>query len=134
MSVTTGWGKRASVGAAAAVLLAVMLTGTAWGADAVRVEGEDFNLYDSNNLGGYPISTEYCGSASQYFAADGIDLPGEWIMLRVMVEETGCYDVTVAYQCYYLNAVGLRLRVMDYPEPGQSLVSDFTLTEGYGFG
>ncbi len=134
MSVTTGWGKRASTGAAVAVLFAVMLTPAAWGADGVRVEGEDYNLYGSNDLGGYPISTEYCGSASQYFAADGIDRPGEWIMLQVMVEEAGCYDVTVAYQSYYQNAVGLRLRVPDYPEQGESLVSDFTLTEGYGFG
>lgn len=134
MSVTTGWGKTARAVAAAAMLVAVVLTTSAWGADGVRVEGEDYNLYGSHNIGGYPISTEYCGSASQYFAADGIDLPGEWIMLEVMVEETGCYDVTVAYQSYFQNAVGLRLRVVDYPEPGQSVVSDFTLTEGYGFG
>jgi hypothetical protein len=134
MSVTTGWGKTARAVAAAVMLVAVALTTSAWGADGVRVEGEDYNLYGSHNIGGYPISTEYCGSASQYFAADGIDLPGEWIMLEVMVEETGCYDVTVAYQSYFQNAVGLRLRVVDYPEPGQSVVSDFTLTEGYGFG
>ena len=132
MSVTSGWGERP--GAAIAVFAVFVIAATAWGADGVRVEGEDYNTYGSHNLDGYPISTEYCGSASQYFAADGIDLPGEWIMLQVMVETAGCYDVTVAYQSYYQNAVGLRLRVPDYPEQGQSLVSDFTLTEGYGFG
>jgi len=103
-------------------------------ADGVLVEGEGFTAYGSYNLGGYDILPEYCAGASGTLAADGLDEPGEWIKLAVTLPLEGCYDAVLAYQAEYGDTVNLVVRMLDTPSPGETLLSDFLLDQGYGFG
>ena len=103
-------------------------------AEGVLVEGEQFTDYGSYNIGGYDIRPEYCAGASGYYAADGLDLPGEWIRLRVVLPLEGCYDVVLAYQAEYGDVVKLAVKMLDTPSPGETLLSGFLLDQGFGFG
>ena len=54
-------------------------------ADApVYAEGEDYLNYEWHNIGGTDIRVESCSGASQGLAAGGLDVPGEWIMLKAV--------------------------------------------------
>jgi hypothetical protein len=99
----------------------------------VYVEGEDFVSYGSHNLGGDDIHVEWCSGASQGYAAGGLDVPGEWIMLKVDFLRSGCYEPHVFYQAGYGDTVSFNVRVLDESAPGGSVVSAFTAT-GWGFG
>jgi hypothetical protein len=119
-----------------ALVMAVVLL--AWGpataAEDLRVEAEEFEAYGANDLGGLPIAIEFCASASGYFTVDWIDVPGEWIKLGVTFVHEADYRSVLAYQAPYGEPVLVRTTILDYPEPGQSLSSEYLLDDGYGFG
>jgi hypothetical protein len=130
-------GKRCATTWVALLLpLSFFLTPTAFSsaADGVLVEGEDFTAYGAYNIGGYDIQPEYCAGASGTLAADGLDEPGEWIKLAVTLPLEGCYDAVLAYQAEYGDTVHLVVKMLDTPSPGETLLSDFPLDQGYGFG
>ena len=106
----------------------------AWGAGDLIVEGEDFEFYGSHDLGGIPIAAVFCPGASGYYAADGLDVPGEWILLSVNVPSEGCYSSILAYQAGYGDDVNLRVRMIDAPSPDDEILVDYWLMEGWGFG
>ena len=117
------------------VVLALLLAaGAVNGADQIVVEGEDYESYGHNDLGGVAIGAEWCSGASGFLAAGGLDVPGEWIRLKVTFTIDGCYDSGVAYQSAYGDTVELRVRLMDAPDPGGQLLDDYMLTDGWGFG
>lgn len=128
-------GGRASI-VGSAVVAALLLVGTYPGraANDLRVEAEEFEAYGANDLGGMPIGTEFCASASGYFTVDWIDVPGEWIKLAVTFVHEADYRSVLAYQAPYGELVVVRMRILDYPEPGQSLTTEYQLNDGYGFG
>ncbi|MBM3308170.1 MAG: hypothetical protein FJY74_07585 [Candidatus Eisenbacteria bacterium] len=99
----------------------------------VYVEGEDFVSYAWHNLGGADIRIEWCSGASQGYAAGGLDVPGEWIMLKVDFLRSGCYEPHVIYQAGYGDTVSFNVKVLDESAPGGSVTSAFTAT-GWGFG
>jgi hypothetical protein len=116
------------------VLLVVTVTVPAWSAERILVEGEDFGLYGSHDLGGMPIAALFCTGASGYYAANGLDVPGEWILLKVDVPDAGCYSSKLAYQAAYDDDVNLRVRMIDAPAPDDEILVDYRLTGGWGFG
>jgi hypothetical protein len=126
-------GRSAVMGFVIGGLMLAGVTG-AWAAEDLRIEGEEYVFYGSYNIGGVEIRPEYCGSASEYYAADGIDVPGEWIKLKVTIPVTGCYELVSAYQAAYQDTVEIDVSILDYPEPGQVTSSRFTFVEGYGYG
>lgn len=103
-------------------------------ADDLIIEGEEYQTYGYLDLGGVAIHSEYCTGASGFQAAGGLDVPGEWILLKVTFPRDGCYRGVIAYQSAYSDHVQLRVRMVDAPVPGQELTSVYWLTEGYGFG
>jgi hypothetical protein len=103
-------------------------------AEDLRVEGEEYEAYGAYDLGGLPIAIEFCASASGYFTVDWIDVPGEWIKLKVTFTQEGDYGSLLAYQAPYGELVVVRATILDYPEPGQSISTDYMLDGGYGFG
>jgi len=116
-------------------LLALLLvTGAANGADQIVVEGEDYESYGYNDLGGVAIGAEWCSGASGFLAAGGLDVPGEWIRLKVTFTVDACYESEVAYQSAYGDTVELRVRLLEAPAPGGQLLDDYMLTDGWGFG
>ena len=112
----------------------VVLAVPAWGAGDLIVEGEDYALYGSHDLGGIPIGTVFCPAASGYYAASGLDVPGEWILLSVNIPSGGCYSSTLVYQTGYGDEVNLRVRMIDAPAPDDEILVDYWLTAGWGFG
>jgi hypothetical protein len=116
---------------AALILLASCL---ATAANDLRVEAEEYEAYGANDLGGMPIRIEFCASASGYYTVDWIDVPGEWIKLAVTFVHEGDYRSVLAYQAPYGEPVVVRTTILDYPEPGQSLSTEYLLNDGYGFG
>jgi hypothetical protein len=126
-------GRRLARLAITAVLLAgVPLASHA--AEALRREAEDFPAYGSYNIGGYDIAESYCSYASQGLAVDGLDVPGEWFKLKVTFPSAGCYSSRIDYQSAYGDTVGLAVRLLDYPTPGDELRADYVLFDGFGFG
>ena len=126
-----------TVGRASAMLTAVLLAaiaGSAGGAEDLRLEGEEFRLYGHHNIGGLEITAEYCSAASERLAADGLDVEGEWIKLKVTFPDPDCYESVIAYQAGYDEPVWLRVRLLEAEGPGQDLESDHLLINGYGFG
>jgi hypothetical protein len=117
-----------------ATALALLVASASPAAEDLRVEAEEFPAYGSNDLGGIPILIEFCGSASEYYTADGIDVPGEWIKLKVTFTREADYRTELAYQATYGDVVTARATILDYPAPGETLSTDFTLADGYGFG
>ncbi|MBD3368037.1 MAG: hypothetical protein GF405_07685 [Candidatus Eisenbacteria bacterium] len=116
------------------VALLGLWVASAAGADDLLVECEEFEPYGANDLGGYEIATEYCSGASQFQAVFGLDLPGEWIKLKVTFTQEGCYRSSMGYQSAYGETVDFRVRMIDAPTPGQEIDSPFVFDDGYGFG
>jgi len=119
------------VAAAAAAVLAA--AGPCLAEEMVYVEGEDFPAYDWFNKGGDPIEIVWCSGASQGQAAGGMDLPGEWIRLKVTFPRAGCYSPHVMYQAGYGDTVGFDLKLADDSSPGGLQIASFR-GEGWGFG
>ena len=115
-------------------LLIVGLAGAAQAATELRLEGEDYEAYGWYNIGGVDMSAAYCSYASGGLAADGLDMPTEWIKLKLTIDHAGCYTSRIDYQSEYGDTVQLAVRILDYPAPGEELRADYILTEGYGFG
>jgi hypothetical protein len=115
-------------------VLFLVAAGVAPGAEDLKVEAEEFEEYGANDLGGLPIAIEFCASASGYFTVDWIDVPGEWIKLKVTFTQEADYETVLAYQAPYGELVVVRTTILDYPEPGQSLSTEYQLDDGYGFG
>ena len=122
----TSW---VAVGVIASLLLSVV-TGTA--GVTVQVEGEAY--VDTYDLGGLPFSKSFCSAASEWYAADGLDIPSEWLELEIAVPLTGHYQPLVGYQVEYQDSSAVRVTVMDEQSPEVNRVSDFSLSEGWGFG
>ncbi len=114
--------------------LASFGVGAAAAAEDLRVEAEEFEAYGAYDIGGLPIAIEFCASASGYYTVDWIDVPGEWIKLKVTFTQEGDYETVLAYQAAYGDLVVVRSTILDYPEPGQSVSTEYALTDGYGFG
>lgn len=117
---------------AAAFLLAATVAASA--ASDLRLEAEEFPAYGSYNIGGADIKEAYCSFASGGLAVDGLDLPGEWFKLKVTFVYGGCYTSRLDYQSAYADTVQLKVRLLDYPGPGEELQADYTLVDGYGYG
>ncbi len=118
----------------AALLAAGLAAQPAAAAGDLLIECEDFEAYGANDLGGYGLAIEYCSGASQFQAVFGLDLPGEWIKLKVTFTQSGCYRAEMAYQALYGKTVDFRVRLLDAPAPGEELESAFAFDDGYGFG
>lgn len=103
------------------------------GASGATVEGEEFVDHASYDVGGLPIAAVYCPGASGFYAADGLDVPGEWILLQVDIPSPGCYESTLAYQTEYGDTVNLRVRMLNAPLPDDEITADHWLS-GWGFG
>ena len=99
----------------------------------VYAEGEDYLNYEWHNIGGSDIRVESCSGASQGLAAGGLDVPGEWIMLKAVFPESGCYDVHVFYQAGYGDTVAFDVKVLDPSAPGGVVPVSFS-GQGWGFG
>ena len=126
-------GRRLARLAIVAFLLAgVPVTGHA--AEELRREAEDYASYGWYDVGGMEITEAYCSYASQGLAVDGLDLPGEWIKLKVAFNYGGCYSTRIDYQSAYGDTVGLAVRLLDYPVPGEEIRAEYTLYDGFGFG
>lgn len=113
------------------VLAALICAQAAAAEDAIFVEGEGYKTYQ--DLGGMMIGREYCTSASGSQAADGIDVPGEWIRLNVTFSTGGWYEPFLAYQANDADTIGMRLTIASSPRGLEDLTSDFTV-RGYGIG
>jgi hypothetical protein len=116
------------------VLIVAFTWCVAGAASDIRVEAESFENYGSYNIGGYDIEEAFCSYASGQLAVDGLDVPGEWFKLKVTFEVSGCYGTSVAYQSDYGDTVQLAVRILDYPDIGDELVSQYELSGGYGYG
>ncbi len=116
--------------AVVAVVLLVVAA-VAFADSAVMVEGEDYVEY--NNIGGGLIRPEFCSSASGQYAADYIDVPGEWIMLRATFTSTACYDPVVAYQANAADLIELRVTIEKGSPAGTDISADYSML-GYGIG
>ncbi len=117
--------------AGAALLL--LLVGTAASA-GVTVQAECEVYVDSYNIGGQEIMKSFCSGASEYHAADGLDISGEWIEVEIAVPFTGYYQPLLGYQVAWEDSAAVRLTIQDDAVPESNLVSDFELLEGWGFG
>jgi hypothetical protein len=113
----------------AGVLL--VLAAVASADSSVMVEGEDY--VDYHDIGGGLIRPELCSSASGQYAADYIDVPGEWIMLRATFSSTGCYDPVVAYQANTADVIELRVTISKGSPTGTDISTDYSML-GYGIG
>jgi hypothetical protein len=113
--------------------LMVLLGGTPAHA-GVTVQAECEEFVDSYNIGGLEIMKSFCSGASEYHAADGLDVSGEWIEVDIAVPLTGYYQPLLGYQVEYEDSAGVRLTVLDEEASEVNRVSDFQLLEGWGFG
>jgi hypothetical protein len=120
---------------AAALALAVVMSAASPcpAEEMVYVEGEDFPAYGWLDNGGDPIEIVWCSGASQGQAAGGIDLPGEWIRLKVVFPRPGCYVPHVMYQAGYGDNVKFVLKLHDPSAPGGLQTAAFGAV-GWGFG
>ena len=125
---------RAAYVMVATLVVAALAAPAALAADDLFIEAEEFETYGYNDLGGVEIGVEWCTGANGFMAAGGLDLPGEWIRLKVTFPAEACYESEIAYQSAYGDTVRLRVRMADAPGPGQEMTSDYMLTEGWGFG
>jgi hypothetical protein len=126
-------GRRLAHVAAALVFIAAVST-AATAAESLRREAEAFPAFGSYNIGGVDIRESYCSYASQGLVVDGLDIPDEWFKLEVKFTEPGCYSTRIDYQSAYADTVGLIVRLLDYPGPGEELTAEYTLVDGFGFG
>ena len=118
-----------------AVALVVLLAAPgAMAAPELRIEAESFESVGWYNIGGADIAPGYCSYASGSLTADGLDVPGEWIMLKVKFTVAGCYSSRIDYQSAYGETTRVAVRLLDYPEVGEELRAEYGLTEGYGYG
>jgi hypothetical protein len=124
---------REGIGVVAVAALALCALPAA-AANDLLVECEEFEPYGGNDLGGYTLGIEFCSGASQFQAVFGLDLPGEWIKLKVSFTEPGCYRSRMGYQSAYGETVDFRVRMLEAPAPGEEIVAPFVLDDGYGFG
>ena len=122
----------AQLAIAVVLLVGVPVVGQA--AESLRREAEDYPSYGWYDIGGTEITDAYCSYASQGLAVDGLDVPGEWFKLKVAFTYGGCYSTRIDYQSAYGDTVGLAVRLLDYPVPGEELRADYTLYDGFGFG
>ena len=98
--------------------------------DVILVEGETYVA--SHDLGGYSIHVTYCSSASGGYAADGLDIPGEWIELDVTLAEAHAYRARLALQGWPDESSTLRLALT--PQAGGDAPSADFAHEGSGIG
>jgi len=119
---------------AIAVLLLVSVPVVGQAAEGLRREAEEYPSYGWYNIGGMDITEAYCSYASQGLVVDGLDIPGEWIKLKVSFSYGGCYSSRIDYQSAYADTVGLAVRLLDYPVPGEEIRAEYTLYDGFGFG
>jgi hypothetical protein len=119
---------------AALIAVVILAASRCPGAEGLRVEAEDFAAYGSCDLGGLTIGSDYCSTASGFEVVTGLDLPGEWIRLKVTFPAAGCYRSSVAYQAAYADTVVVRVRVVDGGGAGTPLTAHYTLSDGWGFG
>lgn len=97
------------------------------------VEAEIYYKYGSYDLGGAPIGNTYCASASGRSAVEGLDVPGEWIMLLVDFPTAFCYKPYVDFQAVYGDTVEFRVTILEGGPSGEDLESDF-IGVGAGIG
>lgn len=119
--------------AALAVVLLASAAVPSAGDTPVFAEGEDYLNYEWYNIGGFDIGVEWCSGASQGYAAGGLDVAGEWIMLRAVFPKGGCYEVHVLYQAEYEDTVAFDVKLLDPAAPG-GVVSVSFEGRGWGFG
>ncbi len=135
-SDTSTWTYRRTIRTVVLVVgafMTLMIAATsALGGTTIQAECEGY--VDSYNIGGLRIHKAFCSEASEYYAADGVDVIGEWIEVSIFAPVTGYYEPTVGYQIEYEETAGIRLTVINEEGGDVNLVSDFTLTEGWGFG
>jgi len=117
--------------AAASVLL---FAAGATAAPELRIEAESFETVGWYNIGGADIAAGYCSYASGSLTADGLDVPGEWIKLKVKFTVEDCYSSRIDYQSSYGETTRVAVSLLDYPDIGEELRSEYALTEGYGYG
>ena len=120
--------------AALTAIMMVLPAGASWAAADVVVECEDFETYDSYDLGGMPIVSLFCTGASGYLAVNGLDTPGEWILVSASIPVAGCYESLLAYQAAYDDDVHFRVSLIGASLPGGEIAVDYSLTNGWGFG
>ena len=133
---TSTWTYRRTVRTVAlvvgALLTLAIAAASALGGTTIQAECEAY--VDYNNIGGLRIHKVFCSGASEFYAADGVDVIGEWIEVSIFAPATGYYEPTVGYQVEYEETAGIRMTVINEEGGDVNLVSDFTLTEGWGFG
>ena len=115
----------------AALLLLLVASAASAG---VTVQAECEQYVDEYNIGGLTIGKAFCSGASEYYAADGIDVTGEWIEVDIAVPLTGYYQPLLGYQVEFEDSAAVRLTVVDDETPEVNRVSDFELLQGWGFG
>ncbi len=113
--------------------LLLLLVGTSASA-GVTVQAECEDYVDSYNIGGGPIMKSFCSGASEFHAADGLDITGEWIEVEIAVPLTGYYQPLLGYQTAYEDSSGVRLTVVDDEVAEVNRIADFDLLDGWGFG
>jgi hypothetical protein len=124
---------RAGSAAALAVLLIVAAAVPSIAETPVFAEGEDYLNYVWYNIGGFDIRVESCSGASQGYAAGGLDVAGEWIMLKAAFPRAGCYEAHVFYQAEYGDTVAFDVKLLDPSVPGGFVPASFA-GPGWGFG
>ena len=112
----------------------LMLLTAAVATAGVTVQAECEQYVDAYNIGGLAIGKAFCSGASDYYAADGIDVAGEWIAVDIAVPLTGYYQPLLGYQVEYEDSAAVRLTVVDEETPEVNRVADFELLQGWGFG
>ncbi len=114
-----------------AALLLVAALAAAVPADAtIRLEAE--SLADAHNVGGAPIALVSCGTASNGHAIDGIDMPGEWIELNLLLTGPSC--LYSAVRSAGLSGVVRNFRVEITPDPPTTTGGTDSLTTIPGTG
>ncbi len=119
-------------------VLALALAASPLGADQdpsdpqlIRIEGETFVA--SHNTGGFNIGVAFCGSASGYYVADGIDQPGEWIELALTLPANTIYTARLAVQGWPGEFNILQLEFLPAAGAGSRSSTEFRFT-GIGVG
>jgi hypothetical protein len=100
---------------------------------AFTVELEDY--IDSHDSLGVPltepIDAVICGYASAGKSVIGLDNPGEYIVVPMIVPGSGTYVATVRYASWALDTLHVRLEIDGCGQPGQD---EYQLMEGTGLG
>lgn len=91
--------------------LTMLVTPIASSAIMVVVEAESY--VDSYDTGGASIMPVLCTSASEGYAVDGLDLPGEWIELKATVQDEACYELLVGFQAPWAETIGTLVTIYD---------------------